>query len=620
MTSYTEELAGLATAYERARAADLDADLRAAHLRLHSSQLVVVASGGAVPVAELAAALHTRTTGRLAAVMTPLRFVEAVAEGLRSGVLLFSSRARHPDTEAAARSALRAELPIVLVTERAAHDLTGALADPAVSIVTVPRPDPPDGFLATGSVVMMAAVALRLFSVSLPERLPVAESQSLSGLRSRVLVLHSSDGRPAALDIETRLHELGLADVQVADYRNFAHGRHVGLARRRAQTTIIALTSLSFRTLAEETVRTLDTDTDTDVRWVTSEESGPIAQLALLTAVMVLPTALAAQQRLEPSRPPVEASGRRLYHLPIKRILKGSATGPIERKLVAAGWQATDPEARVIFQNAYRDWSREVRTQVVDALLLDYDGTCVATASRYDLPSTDVQRSLIDLLSEGMPLIFASGRGDSLYKDLRAWLPDTYWGLVELALHNGGWKQRLSDPLLAPAAVDPSWGDELCDLLGSFTATGLLMVRRGATQITVTSGRADPDIGKLAVLVRSLVAQSTAGLRVASSGHSVDVVPRGTGKDHVLRGVQAEHGAVLAVGDQGQEGGNDFHMLAATSMSVSVDRCSADPSRCWNVARGGRSGPLALVETLARLRKRRGRLRLDLPVVEDELR
>ena len=50
---------------------------------------------------------------------------------------------------------------------------------------------------------------------------------------------------------------------------------------------------------------------------------------------------------------------------------------------------------------------------------------------------------------------------------------------------------------------------------------------------------------------------------------------------------------MLAIGDQGQPGGNDFDLLACYRYSLSVDRCSADPTRCWNLAPAGQAGPQA---------------------------
>jgi hypothetical protein len=97
---------------------------------------------------------------------------------------------------------------------------------------------------------------------------------------------------------------------------------------------------------------------------------------------------------------------------------------------------------------------------------------------------------------------------------------------------------------------------------------------------------------------------------VASSGHSVDIIDEKFGKEKVFADVVARHGQTLAIGDQGQPGGNDFALLGADTMTLSVDACSADPTRCWNVADFGSSGPQALVETLNKVVARKGGLYL----------
>jgi hypothetical protein len=81
-------------------------------------------------------------------------------------------------------------------------------------------------------------------------------------------------------------------------------------------------------------------------------------------------------------------------------------------------------------------------------------------------------------------------------------------------------------------------------------------------------------------------------LKATASGHSIDVIPTDSAKTQTLARVEANCAAsVIAFGDQGQVGGNDFELLAATELSLSVDRVSADPSRCWNLDDRGERGP-----------------------------
>ena len=95
----------------------------------------------------------------------------------------------------------------------------------------------------------------------------------------------------------------------------------------------------------------------------------------------------------------------------------------------------------------------------------------------------------------------------------------------------------------------------------------------------------------------------TPAVCVLESAHAVDIVPADVTKAAVVAQVATlAAGPVLTIGDQGQLGGNDFALLACQPHSLSVDRCSADPTRCWNLADPGVTGPDALLGYLAALR------------------
>jgi hypothetical protein len=91
-------------------------------------------------------------------------------------------------------------------------------------------------------------------------------------------------------------------------------------------------------------------------------------------------------------------------------------------------------------------------------------------------------------------------------------------------------------------------------------------------------------------------------LKVVTSAHSIDIVPRDSTKTLTLEKVEARTAApALAIGDQGQVGGNDFELLAATRWSLSVDRVSGDLTRCWNLDQRGGRGPDLLIRYLTAL-------------------
>ncbi|ABM10750.1 hypothetical protein AAur_pTC20247 (plasmid) [Paenarthrobacter aurescens TC1] len=561
-----------------------------------------------MPVAEHAADLHHRVTGHFALALTPLRFVEVAGRTSTAALIVFSARAKHPDTAMAISHAVARGIPVVMITQREQSDLRPPMSGPSVTVVTVPSQGK-DGFLATQSVLVMAAVITRIYSEDLPEVLPSATDSFPEAVKERLLVLHGQEGRAAAVDVETRMHELGLTSVQVADYRNLAHGRHVGLERRHAETTVLALISPSSASLAAKTLATLP-DRLTIHRIETSLE-GAAATIDLLATVMALPVETAARQSVEPSKPMVSPYGRFLYNLPFKRLYPAQKVGPVLRKVQAAGFNIGDKQAVELYSSAYSDWVAALRLKAVNSLVLDYDGTCVTTAGRFDLPGFPVQDALIGLLASGTPVAFASGRGGSLHEDLRKWVPRQYWQLIMLGLHNGSWRQELSEDLRDSVAESSSWYEGLQDRLQPFSDRKLITLRIRPSQVTVTSNNTEMTSASLRQLVEATIGEDGRFVRVASSGHSVDIVDRRFGKEQILSDFTSKHGSALAIGDQGQPGGNDFALLAASPLTISVDSCSADPTRCWNIATAGSSGPQALVETLSKLTRRKGQLYLS---------
>ena len=57
--------------------------------------------------------------------------------------------------------------------------------------------------------------------------------------RATIVVLHGHVTQAAAIDLESKLTEAALGQVQLADYRNFAHGRHHWFAKHGESSAII---------------------------------------------------------------------------------------------------------------------------------------------------------------------------------------------------------------------------------------------------------------------------------------------------------------------------------------------------------------------------------------------
>ena len=122
-----------------------------------------------------------------------------------------------------------------------------------------------DGFLATNSLLSFMVLIHRAYAadagreISLPSKLPEPRTTGtlLAPSPTTYSILYAGWATPAAMDIESKLVEGGLADAHYADLRNFAHGRHHWLARRGEKTTVVALVTPEWSELVDKTLAIL---------------------------------------------------------------------------------------------------------------------------------------------------------------------------------------------------------------------------------------------------------------------------------------------------------------------------------------------------------------------------
>ncbi len=575
----------------------------------------MVGTGGTTALALLAAQLHERISGQPASAMTPLSFLQAPLLH-RAGAALFSARAKHPDARLVIEKLADGDYsPTVLVTHRTREAL-GELIRGDLSLVSVPVFNSVEGFLATSSVLGISVLLLRaaLGDDVLDELLPLAPPgvEELQP-RERLLVLYPPELATVAVDIETRCSELGLAAVQLSDLRNVAHGRHTGLARQATSTTVLVLSDKDNGPLAQALATTLEPSGAEIVRWHVDQQ-WPNAIVGLLSASMRLAGNMGSSQGVDPARPRVPAFGRRLYHLPLRRLLAKAPASPVDRKLAAlGGGQVVEESLRAHYDAEFQRWSRDLASTPIGGLVLDYDGTACETAHRYEPLPEVMRRGLAKVLDGGIRVGFASGRGKSLHEQLRLIVAPRHWELVTIGLYNGAVLMSLAEELgeiKTPSALMA----EVQKRLAASPLGTLLSITGRSGQVSVAANSSGFfQHGRLATLVTDVLSRTPAlPIKVVASAHSVDILASDTSKASVLERVQREiFGEILAVGDQGDIGGNDFELLSAQRWSISVGRCSADPSRCWNVDPLGRRGPAATLALLESMTLKTGIARVD---------
>lgn len=635
---YAFEMAQLVETFEWATSTNIDALCRAVG-SAGLSPLRAIGSGGSLTAAHALAALHQQHTGNIAAVATPL---EAVEEPLDGNVVhwLISAGGRNVDILAAAKALIFRE-PRQLAVLCGRDDSPVAKlckAHPFVDLLPFLPPVGKDGFLATNSLLGFTTLLARAYASEFGDdvewratlelvRAGIAELSSLSAeweaeasrvwTRPTTLVLFSPSTRIGAIDLESKFTEAALGNLQLADYRNFAHGRHHWLAKRGELSAVLAFITDSDRALAERTLALIPENVP-QAR-IELPGSGSTAALMSLVAALRITGWAGAVRGIDPGQPGVPTFGRKLYNLSLPRPV-GEArpqvsacdaaaikrkTGSSPQRLAAAGelqrWQLS--------LDAMRD--RLLATRFV-GLVLDYDGTVVDTRDRFCPPLTFIQDELVRVLEAGAWVAFATGRGTSIRRDLQGFFPSSLWRRVLIGYYNGAEVAALEDDE-APDGRNEV-GDDLEVIANALRSQPELAHAAKQTdrprQITLEGVRVLPETRLWDLAQQVILATKARNLRVTRSSHSIDIVPEEVSKLNVVTRLRNEigEGALLTIGDRGRWPGND-HALLSEPFSLSVDEVSVDPDTCWNLAPPGQRGPAATLHYLRALEATGGELR-----------
>jgi fructoselysine-6-P-deglycase FrlB-like protein len=631
-------MAKLPQTFDWATSADIGA-LRQAVRTAGLSPLRAIGSGGSLTAGHLLASFHQHHTGRIAAVATPL---EAVGEPLDTGVChwLLSAGGSNIDILAAARALIDREPRQLAV-------LCGREDSPLAEIcrghrftdlLIFPPPAGKDGFLATNSLLGFAALLARAYAAEFGAdnqwfeaaeiiRESVKENSDTSAFweaetsplwaRPTTLVLHGSSTRAGAVDLESKFTEAALGNLQLSDYRNFAHGRHHWLAKRGDVSAVLAFITDADRSLAERTLDLIPADVP-QARLSLPGNATTTALLSLVAALRITGWAGIARG-IDPGRPGVPDFGRKLYNLPLPRMPSARRDVVSLRDGAAITRKAGVSPQRLAAAGELDHWRAALNTfraRLLDArfagIVFDYDGTMVDTRDRFRPPPSEMRAELIRLIEAGAWIAVATGRGASVRRDLQACLPRSFWDRVLVGYYNGAEIARLGDD------GAPDGRDMPCEKLSAL-ATALRTQPELAQaakqtdrpyQITLEAARVLPESRLWDLAHQVILIAGATNARVTRSSHSIDIVAEGVSKLNVVARLREEVGdaPLLAIGDRGRWPGNDYELLREP-FSLGVDEISVDPETCWNLAQSGQRGPAATLDYLRALEGADGRLR-----------
>ena len=507
---------------------------------------------------------------------------------------------------------------------------------PFVDLLIFPPPAGKDGFLATNSLLGFTALIARAYAAEFGEsdwaktvesvrpclpqprrRCDLGGGDGTVWSRPTTFVLHGPDTRIGAIDLESKFTEAALGNLQIADYRNFAHGRHHWLAKRGEVSAILAFVSDKDRALAERTLALIPAN----IPQARIELFGsPVAAaLASLVAALRLTGWAGAARGIDPGRPGVPEFGRKLYHLPLPKpghCRHGRAVASRRRGDHAEGGCFTTRLAAVGALDRWRGALDSFRDRLLTAsfggVVLDYDGTIVDSRHRFDIAGDAVTKELIRLLEGGGQLAVATGRGASVRRDLRTCLPPVLWPRVLIGYYNGAEVAQL-DADTAPDGLEQTC-NSLVSLAAALRAQPELAKSAEQTdrrfQITLQPKRILPEDRLWDLANQVICLEDRQDVTVRRSSHSIDILAPSVSKLNVLRRMREDLGdaPILTIGDRGRWPGNNYELLREP-FALSVDEISVDPKTCWNLALPGQRGLAATIDYLAALDVTGGGLR-----------
>ena len=612
--AYAKELGAIPATYGWAREAAIES-LEAFVCEAHARPLLAIGSGGSATAAHLAALLHRFHSGAFARHATPLELLLSEPNLREAAVLLLSAAGKNRDILSALDRCVQRDARALapLCPQRGSPLATAAQRCERAFVFEEDAPCGKDGFLATNSLFASCVFIARAYGSKLPERLSNERSKpvihDLKG-RQMVVVLHGGWASPVATDLESKLNESALASAQTTDYRNFGHGRHLWLARRAAETIVIALMTPETSGLADRTRALLPPEIPV-VELKTAQE-GAAGTIDLLLQSFHLVGRLGELQGFDPGRPNVPEFGRKLYHL-APMVPSDDPPAPAVRKLAQARGLGRDDQAEVLM--ALGRFIERLGATKFGGIVFDYDGTLCARTERFGKLRNEIANECRRLLEGGILIGIATGRGRSVRESLQSALPRGLWDRVFVGYYNGGEIAGLArdDVPSREATAEPPL-DVAKDLLERDSLLqGIASLTARRRQITVEPKRCISTEALMSYVMTLLASLEEQGVRVLTSSHSVDVLPPGVGKLAVVHEVQRrlrEGTEVLAIGDRGAWPGNDCALLSHVP-SLSVDEVSSSLMTCWNIAPSGVSGADAVLKYLQLVSVSHGYATLD---------
>jgi len=544
--------------------------------------LVAVGSGGSYTAAVYMSMLHEYRFGKIGKAISPYEMIKRPTHD-DAAVAFLTAGGGNADIVSGWKSAEQRDYSHLLALVLREGSRLSKIACGSGRIIDYTLPTGRDGFLATNTLLATLCLLFRAYGDIGGDWPKIDTNLGFSDLEAPPQILDAEDwivlaggwSWPAAVDLESKCSEATLTHVLLSDLRSFGHGRHLWLGKRPEKAAVIMIVTEDEWALASRTLELIPSEVPRLV--LKSESRGPLASISQLLNVVSLVQHLGQRRGIDPGRPGVPTFGGKIYHLgPVEKVPKSDIEKTwIRRKQRAMGIAECEPDHLRVHLAAFIE---KMNKSTFSAVVLDYDGTISDPDKRFDPLSEEITTELIRILSCGIRVGIATGRGKSAFRELKSAIPPNFHDNVLVGLYNGGTILHLSDSL---GNSNPS--DQLLARVARFLQKyDIHKINMKQDQISITPDGG--DLIKLQMTIRHLLATET-DLQISRSSHSVDIFKATSCKLNVVRELQ-RYGTVLAIGDSGLPGGNDEELLS-TPYSLSCFEPTADPTTGWHLAPSG---------------------------------
>lgn len=604
--------------------------------------LTAIGSGGSLSAAHALAWLHQFHTGQFSRVQTPLQmtFDSTIAE---SSNWLITASGRNVDILNAFKMLAKREPKVLASICGMPHSKLAALASnyPYTDLIELDFPAGKDGYLATNSLLAFVVLFAKFYTVAFPKNASINTEQLFSNMlneykrllpswkkeaqkiwkKNITLVLHGPETHVGAFDFESKFTESAIGITQIADYRNFAHGRHHWLTPHKNECGVLAFITPNDEALAEKTLALIPSNVP--VARITLPAGQETAMVLSLMAAMQLSGWAGVERGIDPGRPNVAQFGRKLYHLTLPKQQDSIVKGLTEnehaalRRKIKSSTVLFEQSKKTLEYKSLSKFKKSLSEMAIKGIIFDYDGTLVDTRRRFDPPESIICSQIERLIEHDVKIVVATGRGKSVAESLQKGLGKKTSSKIHIAYYNGAEIGSADNKSIPDGVSLPCRGlDEVSKLLKSDPLISS-RVEQEDRQFQISLVCKDSSIENLVWdKVQSIIlACDNKGIKVGRSGHSIDILGPDVSKISAIRylsdnGIAPKN--ILKIGDKGAWPGNDFALLNE-AFSLSVDEVNSSLDTCWNLAPPGFRGIYATAYYLEKIKfkKKIGFINLD---------